>query len=117
MDFEWTAEQIALRAQARAVAADAVERFGRHNDSWINGFSKEFAVEMAGLGWIGMTWPTEFGGGGQPAINRLIIGEELIAAGAPIAAMWFADRQMGPTLINYGTADQQAEFLPGILSG
>ena len=52
-----------------------------------------------------------------PAIDRLIVGEELIAAGAPIAAMWFADRQMGPSLIAYGTPDQQAEFLPGILSG
>ncbi len=72
---------------------------------------------MAAHGWIGMTWPTEFGGGGQPPINRLIVGEQLIAAGAPIAAMWFADRQMGPTLIKYGTVDQQAEFLPGILAG
>jgi alkylation response protein AidB-like acyl-CoA dehydrogenase len=117
MDFEWTPDQLALRERAREVAADAVARFGRHNDSWINGFSKEFAIEMAGHGWIGMTWPTEFGGGGQPAINRLIVGEELIAAGAPIAAMWFADRQMGPTLMKFGTPDQQAEFLPGILSG
>lgn len=117
MDFEWTSEQIELRAEARRVAEDAVRRYGRFNDSWINGFSKEFAKEMAGHGWIGMTWPTEFGGGGQPDINRLIVGEELIAAGAPLAAMWFADRQMGPTLINYGTPDQQAEFLPGMLSG
>ncbi len=117
MDFAWTPEQVALRAQARKVAEEAVARYGRSNDSWINGFSAEFAKEMAAHGWIGMTWPTEHGGGGQPAINRLIVGEELIAAGAPIAAMWFADRQMGPTLINYGTADQQAEFLPGILSG
>ncbi|HSM65320.1 MAG TPA: acyl-CoA dehydrogenase family protein, partial [Ilumatobacteraceae bacterium] len=117
MDFDWTPEQHALRDQARKVATEAVERYGRHNDSWINGFSKDFAREMAAHGWIGMTWPVEYGGGGQPAINRLIIGEELIAAGAPIAAMWFADRQMGPTLIHYGTADQQAEFLPGILSG
>ena len=51
-----------------------------------------------------MTWPVEHGGGGRPPIDRLIVGEELIAAGAPIAAMWFADRQMGPTLIAYGTA-------------
>jgi alkylation response protein AidB-like acyl-CoA dehydrogenase len=117
MDFAWTPEQEALRLEAREVAASAVERYGRHNDSWINGFSKEFAAEMASHGWIGMTWPTEFGGGGRPPIDRLIVGEELIAAGAPIAAMWFADRQMGPTLINFGTPDQQAEFLPGILSG
>ena len=117
MDFDWTPEQITLRAHARKVAGEAVERYGRHNDSWINGFSKEFAVEMAGHGWIGMTWPTEHGGGGRPDIERLIVGEELIAAGAPIAAMWFADRQMGPTLINYGTPDQQSEFLPDILAG
>jgi alkylation response protein AidB-like acyl-CoA dehydrogenase len=117
MDFEWTPEQIELREQARKVAVGAVERYGRHNDSWINGFSREFAVEMAALGWIGMTWPTEYGGGGRPAIDRLIVGEELIAAGAPIAAMWFADRQMGPTLIAYGRDDQQAAYLPDILAG
>ncbi len=117
MDFAWSPEQIELRERARKVADEAVARFGRHNDSWINGWSKDFASEMAAHGWIGMTWPTEFGGGGQPDVNRLIVGEELIAAGAPIAAMWFADRQMGPTLIKYGTEDQRAEFLPGILAG
>ncbi len=117
MDFAWSPEQLELRAQARKVAAEAVERHGRHNDSWINGYSKDFAKEMAAHGWIGMTWPTEFGGGGRPDVDRLIVGEELIAAGAPIAAMWFADRQMGPTLIKYGTEEQQAEFLPGMLAG
>ncbi|MEX2625557.1 MAG: acyl-CoA dehydrogenase family protein [Ilumatobacteraceae bacterium] len=117
MDFAWAPEQIELREQAREVAAQAVARHGRYNDSWINGFSKEFAERMAELGWIGMTWPVEFGGGGRPPIERLIVGEELIAAGAPIAAIWFADRQMGPTLIAYGRDDQQAAFLPGILSG
>ena len=117
MDFDWTSEQLELRARAREVAAGGVAKHGRHNDSWMNGYSKEFAKEMAENGWIGMTWPTAFGGGGQPAINRLIVGEEMIAAGAPIASMWFADRQMGPSLITYGTADQQAEFLPPMLSG
>jgi len=117
MDFAWTLEQNRLRQQAAAVAADAVKRFGRHNDSWINGYSKEFARELASLGWIGLTWPVEHGGGGRPALDRLIIGEELISAGAPIAAMWFADRQMGPTLINFARPDQQHAFLPGILAG
>ncbi|MEO6125368.1 MAG: acyl-CoA dehydrogenase family protein [Ilumatobacteraceae bacterium] len=117
MEFAWTTEQIELRERARQVAENAVVRYGRHNDSWINGYSKECAKEMATHGWIGMTWPTEHGGGGRPAIDRLIVGEELIKAGAPIAAMWFADRQMGPTLIAYGRPDQQAAFLPQILSG
>jgi alkylation response protein AidB-like acyl-CoA dehydrogenase len=117
MDFSWTPEQDALREEARRVAADGVARFGRFNDSWINGYSKEFSKVLAEHGWIGLIWPTEFGGGGKPPIDRLIVGEEMIKAGAPIAASWFADRQMGPTLITYGRPDQQAEFLPKILSG
>jgi len=117
MDFSWTDEQEALQADARAFAVDAVARFGRHNDSWINGYSKELSRELGARGWIGMTWPVEHGGGGRPPIDRLIVAEELIAAGVPIAASWFADRQMGPTLIAYGTDAQRAELLPGILSG
>jgi alkylation response protein AidB-like acyl-CoA dehydrogenase len=118
MDFSWTPQQVELRARAARVAADAVARFGRHNDSWINGFSKEFSKELAAHGWIGMTWPDNpYSGTASPAIDRLIVGEEMIKAGAPIAASWFADRQMGPALLAYGTADQQAEFLPGIVAG
>lgn len=118
MDFSWTAEQLALRAEAARVAADAVARFGRQNDSWINGYSKEFSKELAAHGWIGMTWPdNSYSGTASPAIDRLIVGEELIKAGAPIAASWFADRQMGPSLLAYGTPDQQEAFLPGIVAG
>jgi alkylation response protein AidB-like acyl-CoA dehydrogenase len=117
VDFAWTAEQRELRAQARKVAHEAVARHGRHNDAWINGFSREFSRELAAHGWIGMTWPVEFGGGGRPPIERLIVAEEMITAGAPIAASWFADRQMGSTLITYGTRVQVETFLPGILAG
>ena len=117
MDFSWTSEQVELRARARKVAEEAVDRYGRANDSWINGFSREFSRELAAHGWIGMTWPVEFGGGGRPPIERLIVAEEMISAGAPIAASWFADRQMGPTLMTYGTPDQVNELLPRILSG
>jgi alkylation response protein AidB-like acyl-CoA dehydrogenase len=117
MDFHWTAEQRAFREEVRDFAAKAVATYGRANDSWINGYSKEFARELGSAGYIGMTWPREFGGGGRPAIDRLIFAEEMIAAGAPIAAMWFADRQMGPTLIQYGRPDQQAAFLPDMLAG
>lgn len=99
------------------MAAEGVAEFGRYNDSWINGFSKEFARRMADEGWIGMGWPKEHGGQERPPIERVIVAEEMIRAGAPIAAMWFADRQMGPTIIAYGTDDQKAEYLPDMLSG
>ncbi len=117
MDFAWSDEHVALRARARNVADAAVKKYGRFNDTWMNGYSKEFSEELATHGWIGMTWPTEFGGGGRPPIERLIVAEEMIAAGAPIAASWFADRQMGPALIAYGTKQQQDEFLPNMLAG
>jgi alkylation response protein AidB-like acyl-CoA dehydrogenase len=117
VDFAWSTAQVALRERAREVAADAVRRHGRVNDSWMNGYDPEFSRELGRLGWIGMTWPVEHGGGGRPAIDRLIVGEELIAAGAPLAGMWFADRQMGPALIAHGTAAQRARWLPEILAG
>ena len=72
---------LALRDRARAVAADGVARFGRHNDSWINGYSKDFARVMADEGWIGMGWPIEHGGRARPPIERLIVAEEMISAG------------------------------------
>ncbi|HNJ98726.1 MAG TPA: acyl-CoA dehydrogenase family protein [Ilumatobacteraceae bacterium] len=118
MDFSWTPEQLALRDEAAAVAKEAVATYGRSNDSWINGYSKEFSRTLAAKGWIGMTWPDNpYSGPRRPGIDRLIVGEEMIKAGAPIGASWFADRQMGPGILAFGTPDQQAEFLPGILAG
>lgn len=117
VEFELSEDLVELQARARAVAAAGVAEFGRHNDSWINGYSKDFAKVMGHEGFIGMGWPIEHGGQNRPPIERVIVAEEMISAGAPIAAMWFADRQMGPTLIAYGNADQQAEYLPKMLSG
>jgi alkylation response protein AidB-like acyl-CoA dehydrogenase len=117
MDFSWTPEQNALREKARAVAEGGVAKYGRWNDSWMNGYSREFSRELAAHGFIGMTWPTEFGGGGHDPIDRLIVAEEMIKVGAPIGATWFADRQMGPSLIQYGTDEQRAAYLPPMLAG
>lgn len=117
MEYGWTVEQVRLRDEARAFAQDAVVRFGRANDSWINGFSREVSRELGARGWIGMGWPKQYGGGERPPLDRLIVAEELITAGAPVGASWFADRQMGPALIAYGSEAQRQRYLPLILSG
>ncbi len=117
MDFELGVELTALRRRARDVALAGVAEHGAVNDSWINGYSRGFSRTLAAEGWIGMTWPTGHGGGGRPPIERIVMAEEMISVGAPIAASWFADRQIGPSLIAYGTPAQQARFLPGMLSG
>ena len=84
MDFSWTSDQTALRVEAAQVAADAVARFGRHNDSWINGYSKEFSKELGARGWIGMTWPDNpYSGAASPAIDRLIVGCLLYTSPSP----------------------------------
>lgn len=117
LDFSWSPELAALRAEAEAFADEAVAAHGVHDDAWINGHSRELSRELGRRGWIGMTWPVEVGGGGRTPLERFVVTEALIDRGAPIAASWFADRQMGPTLIAYGTEEQQRRFLPGILSG
>jgi alkylation response protein AidB-like acyl-CoA dehydrogenase len=117
MDFDWSPDLLALQAEAREVAAKAVATYGVHDDAWINGYSRELSRELGARGWIGMTWPTEWGGGGRSVLERFVVTEALIEAGAPIAGSWFADRQMGPVLLTYGTDEQRHAFLPGILSG
>jgi alkylation response protein AidB-like acyl-CoA dehydrogenase len=117
MDFDLPDELAALAEEAAAVAAEWSARTPFPEDSWIVGHDEALAEELARRGWIGMTWPTEYGGGGRSPIERFIVFEQLIAGGAPIAAMWFADRQMGPTLLQFGTPEQRQRWLPGILSG
>jgi alkylation response protein AidB-like acyl-CoA dehydrogenase len=117
MDFEWPDDLRALQTEAEEVAAKAVATYGQHDDSWINGYSRELSRELGARGWIGMTWPVEYGGHGRSAIERFVVTEALIRAGAPLGAAWFADRQMGPSIIAHGTEDQKRQFLPGILAG
>jgi alkylation response protein AidB-like acyl-CoA dehydrogenase len=72
MDFSWSPEQLALRDRARAVAADAVSRYGASSDAWMNGFVKDFVRELASHGWIGMSWPRDHvGRGSNPSTGSL----------------------------------------------
>ena len=70
LEFSLTPDQQALRERAREVAADGVARFGRHNDSWMNGYSKPFAEVLAAEGWIGMGWPVAHGEQERSAARR-----------------------------------------------
>jgi alkylation response protein AidB-like acyl-CoA dehydrogenase len=117
VDFTLSDDLLALQAEARQVGLDAAERAEVTEDTWMVGHDREFSLELGKRGWLGMTWPVESGGGGRPPIERLLVFEALIAAGAPLAASWFADRQMGPVLLQFGTPDQQHAYLPSILDG
>ncbi len=64
-----------------------------------------------------MTVPVEYGGHGRSFLERFVVTEELLAAGAPVAAHWIADRQIVPSLLKYGTEGQKSEFFPRIVRG
>lgn len=86
-------------------------------DAWHTGFSPELSRKLGARGWIGISWPTRYGGGGRTALDRYVITEELLAAGAPVAAHWVSDRQTGPGLLRYGTEEQRHRFMPGMAAG
>jgi acyl-CoA dehydrogenase len=86
-------------------------------DSWLSGWDGRFTKELAARGWLGMTIPAEHGGHGRGALERYVVTEELLAAGAPVAAHWIADRQVAPSLLRFGTDEQQRKYLPGITAG
>lgn len=117
MDFSFPDDVAALQQEVRDFAAATVAEIGVHDDAWLVGYSREVSAELGRRGWLGITWPTEHGGGGKSALHRFVLAEELLSAGAPVAASWFADRQIGPVLLSYGTDEQRARFLPDILRG
>jgi alkylation response protein AidB-like acyl-CoA dehydrogenase len=117
VDFAWPEALDKLRAEAEEVAAEAAAGLEVREDCWINSHSREFSLELGERGWLGMTWPTEVGGHGRTALERFVVFEAMIAHGAPIAASWFCDRQMGPSLLAFGTDEQRRRFLPDMIAG
>jgi alkylation response protein AidB-like acyl-CoA dehydrogenase len=84
--------------------------------SW-GGFDREFSRRVGARGWIGMTWPKKYGGHERSYLERYVVLEEMLAAGAPVSAHWVADRQSGPLLLRFGTEAQRERILPGIVRG
>jgi len=85
-------------------------------DSW-NGADPAFSRKMGAKGWISMTWPKQYGGHERSALERYVVLEEMLAAGAPVAAHWIADRQSGPLILKAGTEEQKQSILPRIAAG
>jgi len=105
----------ALRDEVRAFLAEM--RPPATCDAWLRAFDPEFSRELGRRGWVGMRVPPRFGGGGLGYADRYVVTEELLAAGAPVAYHWFADRQIAPTLLASGNERLQDELLPAICRG
>lgn len=111
-------EAESLRAEVRHFLAEQLggARPVKRARSW-GGFDREFSRRVGARGWIGMTWPKKYGGHERSYLERYVVLEEMLAAGAPVSAHWVADRQSGPLLLRFGTEAQRERILPGIVRG
>ncbi len=107
-----------LRHEVRAFLADALadRTPAQRAESW-SGHDAEFSRKVAAKGWIAMTWPKQYGGHERSALERYVVLEEMLAAGAPVSHHWIADRQSGPLILRVGTDEQKNEILPRIARG
>lgn len=116
--FDPPGDIAALRADLRSWLAvnqpqdDVVARA----NCWAS-FDRDFSRALGAAGYIGMTLPARYGGGDRHPLERYVVIEELLAAGAPVGAHWIADRQTGPLILRYGNEEQRERYLPGIAKG
>ena len=110
-------EEEALREEVRGFLAGILPADFRPGLGLGGRHDPEFTRALATQGWVGMSIPVEYGGAGASTVRRFVVVEELLAAGAPIAAHWIAERQTAPALLRFGTEEQRRWFLPRIAAG
>jgi alkylation response protein AidB-like acyl-CoA dehydrogenase len=115
---ELTEVELALQAEVREFLARTLPRGSFEPGLGMAGRKDPaFSRRLAARGWVGMSLPTEYGGGDRPTVERFVVAEELLRWGAPLGHHWVADRQSGPLLAKVGTPEQKERFLPGICRG
>jgi acyl-CoA dehydrogenase len=108
-----------LRAEVRAfldeeIAAGTYDPQEPGND---HGFSPAFSRKVGDKGWIGMTWPKQYGGHERSFLERYVVTEEFRVANAPVRLHFVADRQSGPVLLKYANECIKQDVLPRICRG
>ncbi len=107
-----------LRGEVRAfLARELAGMTAQQKASSWGGRNPAFSKKMAEQGWIGMTWPKKYGGHERSALERYVVLEEMLAAGAPVGAHWIADRQSGPSILRFGSEEQRQTIVPQIAKG
>jgi alkylation response protein AidB-like acyl-CoA dehydrogenase len=108
-----------LRASVRGFLSADRDEFGWEPsvDAWLSSWDEGFSARLGDAGFLGLTIPRDYGGQGRSHLHRYVVTEELLAAGAPVAAHWIADRQVAPGLLAYGSEEQRQRLLPKIAAG
>ena len=118
MDIGYTEEQQALRQElreyyAKLLTPEVEEELAR--SAGIGPSVRRVVKQMATDGWLGIGWPKEFGGQGRSQIEQFIFFDESMRSGAPVPMLTI--NTVGPTIMQFGSDEQKAFFLPKILAG
>jgi alkylation response protein AidB-like acyl-CoA dehydrogenase len=121
VDFRDTPDEAAFRAQLRSWLAESLPddwtsrapSVGR----WDEGFTRDWTRKLYDAGYVGLTWPKEFGGGAAPYTHQGIYLEETARIGAPDHIGVIGLGMAGPTIIAWGTEEQKKRHLEPLLSG
>jgi len=128
MDFRFSAEDEAFRQELRAwLEKNRPEQSSADNDDhtdFMHEGSKDqwqrrlnWHRKMHSGGWVGISWPKEYGGRGATLTQQLIYNEEMAAANTPQLVNGLGIMLVGPTIIHWGTEEQKQRYVPKILSG
>jgi 3-oxocholest-4-en-26-oyl-CoA dehydrogenase alpha subunit len=119
MHLTYTPEQEQLRQRLQAYFAGLMTpdvRAGLQGGDYGDGRTyKEVVRQLGRDGWLVLSWPEEYGGQGAPLIEQLIFLDEAATAGVPVPFLTL--NTVGPTIMQYGTAEQKAFYLPRIAAG
>jgi alkylation response protein AidB-like acyl-CoA dehydrogenase len=122
MDFQWDSEQQSFRSTVRAFLASHLPPDweslahgpGSHSQS---AFSKKFCAELAQVGLLVPHWPMRWGGRDADPWIAFILAEEMWEAGEPRGGQYMNVNWIGPTLMRFGTEEQQARYIPPMARG
>ncbi len=110
MDFDFSPEEEAFREEVRAFLAENLPGEGGDIGAWHRRIREKR--------WVGFSWPKEVGGGGGGIAQQVILKDEMAKAQAPsLGSCFMGLAWVGPALIEYGTEEQKAQFIPDILDG
>ena len=117
MRLVFSEEQEKFRQEVRGVVEAELKagNFSPDIAGLVGGPSQDFSRKMAEHGWIGMTWPKQYGGQEKTYVEKMIMLEEMMRVKAPVGYHFSADRQVGPALMKFGSDWQKDHFLPRII--
>lgn len=122
MEFSWSEQDVAFRAQIAAIADEGLDSRlllpggGPGGKDHVD-FSRAFCKDLAERGWLTPSWPVEYGGAGATAWQHIALSEELWQRGEPRGPQYMNVNWIGPAIIAYGTQAQKDYHLRRISEG